>query len=275
MSSHKVPFDLHGAAEATDPGNAGSIVVNRSPYLLGLVSAGAETRTLARPTRVGAIAFLYMKTDGGDITLTVTGNLNEAGTSTFTFSDPGQFILLMSAYESSGGTYYWRKIADYATGNVSPAEAGSLVGITATAGEINNVADASARVSTLTAAGLVLTAADTGKTYFIDNATGFVAATLPLASTAAGVNFTFINKTANTSGNHTIVTSASENVLKGNQNDVGGAAGDNGTADDTISFVANQSVAGDKVELFCDGTSWFAYAISRVAAGMTFTQASA
>jgi len=53
-----------------------------------------------------------------------------------------------------------------------------------------------------------------------------------------------------------------------------GDAGDFGTADDTISFVANQSIAGDKVELFSDGTSWFAYAISKVAAGITFTQAS-
>jgi hypothetical protein len=116
-----------------------------------------------------------------------------------------------------------------------------------------------------------VSADESGTVFFIDNATGFVT-TLP--APAAGLRYTFISKTANTSGNHTIVSASSSNIIKGNQNSVAGDAGDSGTADDTISFVANQSVAGDKVELFCDGTSWFAYAISRVAAGITFTQAS-
>lgn len=116
-----------------------------------------------------------------------------------------------------------------------------------------------------------ITAADHDATIFIDNATGFVT-TLP--APIAGFRCEIINKTANTSGNHTVVTASSANVIKGNQNSVAGDAGDSGTADDTISFVANQSVAGDRVELRSDGTSWFAYATSRVAAGITFTQAS-
>jgi hypothetical protein len=58
------------------------------------------------------------------------------------------------------------------------------------------------------------------------------------------------------------------------QNSVAGDAGDTGTADDTITFVGGQSLAGDKVVLFSDGTSWFAHAFSKVAAGITFTQAS-
>lgn len=123
---------------------------------------------------------------------------------------------------------------------------------------------------TITSTRTVL-ASESGSTLFIDNATGFVT-TLP--APVAGLRYTFINKTANTSGNHTIISASSANIIKGNQNSVAGDAGDSGTADDTISFVANQSVAADKVELFCDGTSWFAYAISRVAAGITFTQAS-
>lgn len=52
------------------------------------------------------------------------------------------------------------------------------------------------------------------------------------------------------------------------------AAGDTGTADDTITFVDGQAVAGDRVDVVSDGTSWFAFAFSRVAAGITFTQAS-
>lgn len=117
----------------------------------------------------------------------------------------------------------------------------------------------------------VITASESGKTFFLDNETGF-ASTLP--APALGLNFTFINKTANTSGNHTVISSASANIIKGNQNSVDGDAGDGGSADDTISFVANQSVAGDQVRVVSDGTSWFAYAVSRAAAGITFTQAS-
>jgi hypothetical protein len=132
------------------------------------------------------------------------------------------------------------------------------------------VATVVTNTETVTAA-KTLTSADSGKVIFINNATGF-AITLP--TPAAGLNFTVINITANTSGNHTLVSASSANVIKGNQNSVAGDAGDFGTADDTISFVANQSIAGDRVELYTDGTSWFAYATSKVAAGITFTQAS-
>lgn len=116
----------------------------------------------------------------------------------------------------------------------------------------------------------VITAAESGKTFFLDLAGGFVS-TLPAPE--SGLRFTFIVKTAPTTA-YTIVTSGSANIIKGNANSVAGDAGDSGTSDDTISFVAAQSVAGDKVELYSDGTSWFAYAITRVAAGVTFTTAS-
>jgi hypothetical protein len=142
--------------------------------------------------------------------------------------------------------------------------------LAATATQLDAAALASASSRTLTAAG-ASTAADHNKTLFIDNATGF-AITLPAA--IAGFKCEVISKTANTTGNHTVVTASSANIIKGNQNSVAGDAGDFGTADDTISFVANQSLAGDRVELRCDGVSWFAYATSKVAAGITFTQAS-
>lgn len=136
--------------------------------------------------------------------------------------------------------------------------------------EAGAAASALANQRTLTAAGII-TAEDHGKILFLDNTTGF-ATTLP--APIAGFSVEVINKTANTTGNHTIVTAGSANVIKGNQNSVAGDAGDSGTGDDTINFVANSSVAGDRVELRSDGTSWFAYATSRVAAGMTFTTAS-
>lgn len=129
---------------------------------------------------------------------------------------------------------------------------------------------ASGATRTLTTTGTI-TAADHNCQILLNNATGFVT-TLP--APIAGFRCEIINILANTTGNHTVVTASSANVIKGLQNSVAGDAGDFGTADDTISFVANQSLPGDFVELRSDGTSWFAYARSKVAAGITFTQAS-
>ncbi len=145
-----------------------------------------------------------------------------------------------------------------------------LNGTAVTAAQVAAATLAASATRTVTGTATI-TAADHNVVIYIDNATGFVT-TLP--APIAGFACEVISKTANTSGNHTIVTASSANVIKGNQNSVAGDAGDSGTADDTISFVANQSVAGDRVELRSDGTSWFAYATSRVAAGITFTQAS-
>lgn len=117
----------------------------------------------------------------------------------------------------------------------------------------------------------VLVAADSGKTLFLNAAVEFVT-TLP--APAAGLNFTFIVTAAPAGASYTVITNASANIIKGQQYPASGAAGDTGTADDTISFVDGQAVAGDKVIVISDGTSWFAYAYSAVAAGVTFTQAS-
>lgn len=117
----------------------------------------------------------------------------------------------------------------------------------------------------------VITAAESGKIFFLNSATEFVS-TLP--APAAGLRYTFIVTAAPSGASYTVVTTSSANIIKGLQNSVAGDAGDNGTADDTITFVDGQAVAGDKVEVISDGTNWFAYAISKVAAGITFTQAS-
>jgi hypothetical protein len=126
------------------------------------------------------------------------------------------------------------------------------------------------RMKVLTAAS-TLTHNDNGTVFLLNSATEF-ATTLP--APFLGAEFTFIVKAAPAGANYTIVTASSGNVIIGMQNSVAGDAGDTGTADDTISFVGGSSLAGDRVELFSDGTSWFAYATSKVAAGITFTQAS-
>lgn len=126
------------------------------------------------------------------------------------------------------------------------------------------------RMKILTAAS-TLTKEDNGSIFFL-NATTEFATTLP--APFLGAEFTFIVKAAPSGANYTVVTGSSANIIVGLQNSVAGDAGDSGTADDTISFVSGSAVAGDKVTVVSDGTSWFAYAISKVAAGITFTQAS-
>lgn len=128
MSKYKAPFDLYSSSlEIRDPGNAATISVDRNPAVCNLVSATAETRTLARPTKSGIRVMLNMAVDGGDITLTVTGGFNEDGDTTFTFADPGQWAEFVSI-RTSATVYEWRKVGDYSTANLTPTEAAALDG---------------------------------------------------------------------------------------------------------------------------------------------------
>jgi hypothetical protein len=142
--------------------------------------------------------------------------------------------------------------------------------VNATAAEINMAADNSANAVVVSATKAV-SAAESGSTFFLSSATEFVS-TLP--APAIGLRYTFIVSAAPSGASYTVVTTSSSNIIKGAQFSSAGDAGDSGTADDTITFVDGQSVAGDRVELISDGTSWFAWAYSDVAAGITFTQAS-
>lgn len=151
MSSHNHPFEAYGApVEKADPGDAGSINIDRSPMVVNLVStAAAQTRTLARPTRQGAEIRLQFKTDGGgDITVTVTGGYNETGDTTIVFANAGEFAILVSFFD--GSDFFWRLTSHHGIGNMSITEAGVLNGLTATVNELNNVADVSGRVVAVT-----------------------------------------------------------------------------------------------------------------------------
>lgn len=129
------------------------------------------------------------------------------------------------------------------------------------------------KMKILTAAS-TLTERDNGGIFFL-NATTEFATTLP--APFLGAEFTFVVKGAPSGASYTVVTGSSANIIKGLQltAEVNAAgAADSGTADDTITFVDGQAVAGDWVRVISDGTSWFATAASKVVAGITFTQAS-
>lgn len=247
-----------------DPGNAGTITVDRSPAYVPLVSAGAETRTLARPTRMGAMATVAMQTDGGDITLTVTGGYNEDADTTFVFSDPNQFASFVSVYD--GTNYFWRKFSDYTTGNLDPADLAvleSFSGLTATVTELNAaVGDGDEIVITTN----VIAASENGKTFYLTLAGGFTS-TLP--APALGLRFRFIVAVAPTTA-YIITTNAGANIIYGMFEERAGGAGVAGAAQDTQNFVANQAIIADWAEYYSDGTNWYVHGMVNVSAGITF-----
>jgi hypothetical protein len=92
-----------------DPGNAKAIPVQVSG-IVNLVTAGAETRTLASPKREGQTLQLNMKTDGGDCVITCATGVNQTGNNTLTFADAGDHLLLQAG--RSGANLRWRVVAN-------------------------------------------------------------------------------------------------------------------------------------------------------------------
>lgn len=92
-----------------DPGNAGAIPVTGSGSCQ-LVTAGAETRTLANPTTVGQTLALSMKTDGGDCVVTAAAGVNQTGNTVLTFNDAGDVIVLVGI--ESGANKRWRVLSN-------------------------------------------------------------------------------------------------------------------------------------------------------------------
>jgi len=92
-----------------DPGDAGAIPVTASGTV-AIVTAGAETRTLAAPAFVGQELVLYMKTDGGDAVITVATGVNQTGNNTITMNDAGDVIRLVAI--ENGANLRWRVVVN-------------------------------------------------------------------------------------------------------------------------------------------------------------------
>lgn len=120
-----------------------------------------------------------------------------------------------------------------------------------------------------------LTAAESGKTVFLNSATEFVT-TLP--APALGLRYKFVVTAAPSGASYTIVTNGSANIIKGAVYSADLNAVSDGDIEtsgaDTITLVDAKAVAGDVVELECDGTNWFARAFCSVFDAITYTTAS-
>lgn len=148
-----------------------------------------------------------------------------------------------------------------------------LNGLTATATELNMAADNSANVETVAATN-VITADESGKTFFLAAATEFVS-TLP--APAAGLRYTFIIAAAPVSASYTVVTNASANVIVGiavSSEDAAGSVDFEASGCDTITFVDSKAVIGDRIDVISDGTKWYASGVCSVQDAITFTTAS-
>ncbi len=104
------PLNIHhqlyrGPKTLTDPGNGGEIRVSQDLQICEMVTAGAETRTLATPTKAGIRFHLRMTTDGGDSVVTAAGTLNEAGNTVATFNNVGEALDLISVTDA--GVIRW------------------------------------------------------------------------------------------------------------------------------------------------------------------------
>jgi len=139
--------------------------------------------------------------------------------------------------------------------------------LTATAAELNNAADNSANVEVVTATN-VITAAESGKTFYLSAVAGFES-TLPTA--AAGLRFKFVVKTAPTSNGYTI-TGTPAAKIQGLVSSNGAETEANGILaadEDNVIFVANQALVGDYVEFNSDGTNWYVSGMVAALAGLT------
>ena len=121
----------------------------------------------------------------------------------------------------------------------------------------------------------VITAAESGKTFFLNSGTEF-ASTLP--APAAGLVYEFIVTAAPSGASYTVATEGGCQVLGGHvlTSDVyTDSAVDADTETDitgtTITFVDGVSVVGDRARVISDGTGWYVSCYAARVAGITIT----
>ena len=115
MTAHRSLHDLYRAPFLmNDPGASGTITVDRWGAMVPIVSATAEARTLAVPTKAGLLCTVLLDDDGGDVTLTVTSGYNQTGDTSITLDTAGDFVTFISV--KIGANYRWRIVAQEGTG---------------------------------------------------------------------------------------------------------------------------------------------------------------
>jgi hypothetical protein len=160
-------------------------------------------------------------------------------------------------------------------GNASVIPVGWVKTKSATVGEIEwyifpiEKTDEASPAEVVTATN-VITAAESGKTFFLNSATEF-ASTLP--APAAGLHYKFFVTAAPSGADYTVATEAAAQILAGQVYCSAGTDEDSETAftATTINFVGGTSVIGDSADVWSDGTNWYARCFCNATGGITIT----
>jgi len=117
-----------------------------------------------------------------------------------------------------------------------------------------------------------VTTADSGKVFMLNLAGGFTV-TLPsvTATDVAGCHWTFIVGTDPTTAY--IIAGGTADKMAGKIVCSAGGNEDeeNAITGDQVNFIADTAKVGDKVEIYADGTGFYAYGITGAAGGITIT----
>jgi hypothetical protein len=110
MSAAKLPsWFLSTDWRIADPGASGTAnLSNKGRAVLAIVTATTETRTIPAPEKVGQELIVYMDTDGGDATVTITSG---HGNTSIVLNDVGDYFVLKSIKVS--GTAKWVVASSY------------------------------------------------------------------------------------------------------------------------------------------------------------------
>jgi hypothetical protein len=125
----------------SDPGDAGTITVDRDCAVVPIITAGVETRTLAQPTKAGLRCMLVIDTYVAACTVTVTGGYNQAADTAIILGTAGDWVRFVSV--KVGASYYWRVVAQEGT------NATRTGGDTVTSETITTLASTNATVSNI------------------------------------------------------------------------------------------------------------------------------
>ena len=276
MSGHRHGYDSYeyfsaGYGVLKDPGDTGTLKVeNQNGQMCQLVSAGTETRTLQAPTVVGLSVTVCFQTDGGTVTMTVTGGYNQDADTTMAFSDAGDYATFIAINDN--GTLRWQVInavlgstVTYLQGSSLDVDSLSIGGtaVAATAAELNAAADVSARLVDVGDADYTVLVANSGKPHVIANVSADRTITMP--AEASGLDYTFIADAVVADGHDWIFdTGSNTNFFTGGVLHVDTDAN---SAGDEIVFIGpdgdsesklqvNLPSGGTWVRFICDGTTW-------------------
>jgi hypothetical protein len=94
--------------QITDPGGVTIAIPVTESGAVALVTAGAETRTVAAPTFAGQELLLHAETLVGNCAVTFPVAVNAAGDVTATFSVAGQSLFCKAFISTTAGGLAWR-----------------------------------------------------------------------------------------------------------------------------------------------------------------------